>query len=138
MIGERGPRAGATGGRTVNRPSERSRSEDKRLRATFVLLGALLVEIYWLKFRVVPDFVKLYAEFGTLPRMTELVFGWTPYVIAVSLAPLALILAIRGAEGERRSGIAGVVLAAMLLGGLGVGVIWSIYQPIYALAGQIE
>jgi hypothetical protein len=113
-------------------------SEDKRLRATFVLLGALLVEIYWLKFRVVPDFEELYAELGTLPRVTELVFGWTPYVIAGSLAPLALILALRGADGEPRSGIAGLVLAAVLLMGLGVGVIWAIYQPIYALAGQIR
>jgi hypothetical protein len=115
-----------------------SRGEDKRLRATFVLLGALLVEIYWLKFRVVPDFVKLYADFGALPRMTEIVFGWTPYVLAGSLAPLALILALRGAEGERASGLAGVMLAAVLLLGLGIWVIWAIYQPIYALAGRIE
>ncbi len=49
-----------------------SRGQDKRLRATIVLLGALLVEIYWLKLRVVPDFVKLYAEFQRLPRATEL------------------------------------------------------------------
>ncbi|HLT40493.1 MAG TPA: hypothetical protein VK034_29645 [Enhygromyxa sp.] len=115
-----------------------SRGEDKRLRATFVLLGALAVEIYWLKFRVVPDFVRLYAEFGELPRTTELVFGWTPYLIAGSLAPLALILALRGADGHRRSGIAGVVLAAVLVAGLGIGVIGALYRPIYALAGQIE
>jgi type II secretory pathway component PulF len=64
-----------------------SRGEDKRLRATFVLLGALLIEIYWLKFTVVPDFVKLYTELGQLPKVTAWVFGWTPYLIARSLAP---------------------------------------------------
>jgi hypothetical protein len=115
-----------------------SRGEDKRLRATFVLLGALVVEIYWLKFRVVPDFVKLYADFGVLPGATEWVFGWTPYLVALSLAPLAMFLAVRGADGQRSSGIAGVVLAAVLAVGLGVGVIWALYQPIYSLAGRIE
>lgn len=115
-----------------------SRGADKRLRATFVLLGALLLEIYWLKFRVVPDFVRLYAEFGELPRTTEWVFGWTPYLIAGALAPAAVILALRGADGDRRSGIAGIVLAAVLALGLGVGVIWALYQPIYAIAGQIK
>jgi hypothetical protein len=115
-----------------------SRGEDKRLRATFVLLGALLVEIYWLKFEVVPDFSKIYAELGTLPELTKLVFGWTPYLVALALAPAAVILAIRGADGDRRSGIAGVVLAGALAVGLGVGVIWALYQPVYAVAGRIE
>jgi hypothetical protein len=115
-----------------------SRGEDKRLRATFVLLGALLVEIGWLKFSVVPDFVELYAEFGVLPGATEFVFGWTPYVIALMIAPAAWILAMRGADGHRSSGIAGLVLAAVLAVGLGVGVIWALYQPIYALAGRIQ
>jgi hypothetical protein len=108
------------------------------LRATIVLLGALLVEIYWLKFRVVPDFAKLYAELGTLPPATELVFGWTPDLIAAAIAPLALILAVRGADGDRRSGLAGIAIAAVLVAGLGVGVIMALYQPIYALAGSIQ
>lgn len=115
-----------------------SRGEDKRLRATFVLLGALLVEIYWLKFTVVPDFVKLYTELGQLPKVTAWVFGWTPYLLALALAPAAVILALRGADGDRRSGIAGVVLAAVLAIGLGVGVIGALYQPLYAVAGRIQ
>ena len=115
-----------------------SRGEDKRLRATFVLLGALLVEIYWLKFEVVPDFSKMYVAFGQLPKVTAWVFGWTPYLVALALAPAAVILAIRGADGDRRSGIAGVVLAATLALGLGVGVIWALYQPVYAISGRIE
>lgn len=114
------------------------RGQDKRLRATFVLLGALLVEIYWLKFTEVPDFVSMYAEFGELPRVTALVFGWTPYLLALALAPVALMLAIRGADGDRRSGTAGLLLAAGLAIGLGVGVIWALYQPIFELAGSIE
>lgn len=115
-----------------------SRGEDKRLRATIVLLGALLIEICWLKFRVAPDFAKLYAEFASLPRVTELVFGWTPYVVAISLAPLALILALRGSNGEPRAGVAGIVVAAALFAGLGVFVIWALYQPVYAVSGQIQ
>ena len=49
---------------TETQSATRSRGQDKRMRATGVLLGALLVEVYWLKFRVVPDFVDLYAELG--------------------------------------------------------------------------
>ena len=114
-----------------------SRGEDKRLRATFVLLGALLIEIYWLKFEVVPEFATMYAELGRLPEVTKLVFGWTPYLVALALAPAAVILALRGADGDRRSGTAGLVVAAVLALGLGVGVIWALYQPVYALSGRI-
>lgn len=115
-----------------------SRGDDKRLRATVVLLGALLVEVAWLKFRVVPNFEQLYAEFGKVPAATEWVFGWQPYLIALMLAPAALIFAIRGADGDRRSATLGTVVAAVIVAGLGVGVIWALYQPISTVAGQVR
>ena len=116
-----------------------ARAEDKRLRATLVVLASLLLEVYWLKFRVVPDFVRLYREFGgELPKITTFVFGWTPYAIALGLAPLALVLGLRGADGDRRSGAAGLVLAGALLLGLGVGVIWALYRPIQAVSGAVQ
>src|SRR5690606_32215041 len=104
--GDRSPREPMSEPQTETQSATRSRGQDKRMRATVVLLGALLVEVYWLKFRVVPDFVDLYAELGPVPPATTLVFGWTPYLVALALAPLPLILALRGADGDKRSAIA--------------------------------
>lgn len=120
---------------------ERSASADKRLRATFVLVIAVIVEVAWLKLKIVPEFRGLYAEYGDvsiLPTATRLAFGWLPYLLAVVLAGLSLTLGLRGAEARDWQGTAAILLAAITGVVLGAVVIWSLYLPLQTLAGAVR
>jgi hypothetical protein len=120
---------------------ERSPSADKRLRATFVLVLAVIVEVAWFKLKIVPEFRGMYAEYGDLailPTATRLAFGWLPYLVAVVLAGLSLTLGLRGAEARSWQGTAAIVLAATTAVALGVVVVWSLYLPLQTLAGAVR
>lgn len=126
----------------ANEPAEPGRpSDDRRLRATLVLCAAVLVEVGWLKFSVVPDFAQMYAELGSelaLPWVTHQVLGWWPYLVAIALAAVAFNLGVRGAGRKGGMGTAAVVLAAVVLPCLGIFVIWALWAPVQALSPAIS
>ncbi len=83
-------------------------------------------------------FGAMYADFGThVPLLTSLVIqGGLPVVAGVAvLALLVLGLRARQPVARRRA----MIVSAFLVGGLGIALcFYGLYQPIWALAGQIK
>jgi hypothetical protein len=109
---------------------------DVALLAAVLLAAAALVA---LQIAVVPAFAAMYREFGgELPVITRLVLAaWLPLtavVLTLALGAGGMVARLRGAGGV---GI-GLLVAGALLGVSAIGFcVYSLYAPLFALAGRI-